>query len=176
MFIGQRSTASMSAPVYTQTKWLKNLSTMGEKKKQQHKIFTLFTLFSKAKLWQHKPMYQTFHKKHLNHKTLFPFAFQLLGALIICHVTSLVWEVLLQIPFSVNIQELTHILGATYFSSQVANWKEKQDTAERARVTAVLMSNSPDPIVSLRCLLKSCLAWLTAQYNHYERLCQQDIY
>lgn len=36
----------MSAPVYTQTKWLKNLSTMGEKKKTAaQNIYTIYFIF-----------------------------------------------------------------------------------------------------------------------------------
>lgn len=63
----------------------------------------------------------------------------------------------LQIPFSVNIQELTHILRATYFSSQVANRKEKQGHSRAGSSNGCAPVN---PIASLWYLLKSWLAWL----------------
>lgn len=174
MFIGQRSAASMSAPVYTQIKWLKSLSIM---ERITHTVAPL------AKLWQHKPIYQTFHKNLLlsmNHSFIC-FSAPLLSTFMICpscHQSGLrallcSALLLLQIPFSVNIQELTHILRATYFSSQVANRKEKQGHGRVGSSNGCALVN---PTASLRYLLKSWPAWLMARWNHYDRLCQQNIY
>lgn len=42
MFIGQRHTASMSAPVYMQIKWLKGLSRMEKKNRSTTYVCTFF--------------------------------------------------------------------------------------------------------------------------------------